>query len=168
MADNIEEQHQDKGAAASISTMSVTETPKAQEISSELPNKPLNFTFSIWPPTEKTRDAVINRLTETISAPSILSKRYGVIPQDEASEIAKRIEEEAFNAAAESAGSLDGDDGLEILQVYSKEVSKRMLDTVKSRSATPPVPESKPSESDDKLDAPPANSDEIPVAETES
>ncbi|CAH9144878.1 unnamed protein product [Cuscuta epithymum] len=165
MADNIEE---DKGAAANISTMSVTETPKAHETSSESPKKPVSFTFSIWPPTEKTRDAVINRLTETISAPSILSKRYGVIPQEEASEIAKRIEEEAFNAAAESAGSVDGDDGLEVLQVYSKEVSKRMLDTVKSRSATSPVPESKPSEIDEKSDAPPANSDEIPVAEAES
>ncbi|PIM99208.1 hypothetical protein CDL12_28300 [Handroanthus impetiginosus] len=99
--------------------------------------------FSIWPPTEKTRDAVRTRLIETLSTPSILSKRYGTIPHEEAVDAAKRIEEEAFEAAGKAAST--DDDGIEILQVYSKEISKRMLDAVKARSgesvaaATPPV-----------------------------
>ncbi|KAL9148577.1 hypothetical protein ABFS82_12G050300 [Erythranthe guttata] len=38
-----------------------------------------NVSFSIWPPTERTRDAVRNRLVETLSSPSILSKRYGTV-----------------------------------------------------------------------------------------
>uniref|UniRef100_A0A2N9EF87 WPP domain-containing protein n=1 Tax=Fagus sylvatica TaxID=28930 RepID=A0A2N9EF87_FAGSY len=44
------------------------------------------------------------------------------------------IEEEAFGAAAASASAED--DGIEILQVYSREISRRMLDTVKNRAAS--------------------------------
>lgn len=169
MADKIEEQNQEVEAKhhqsetdTSTNTMSEIEAPQDQEKPSSLesPKKPASFSFSIWPPTQKTRDAVTERLIETLSTPSILSKRYGTVPREDASEVAKRIEEEAFNAAGESA-SADGSDGIEILQVYSKEVSKRMLEAVKSRSAAAPPP---PQESE-KLDAPP---EEIPAGEGES
>ncbi|XP_004501545.1 MFP1 attachment factor 1 [Cicer arietinum] len=88
--------------------------------------------FSIWPPTQRTRDAVINRLIETLTTPSVLSKRYGTLPPDEASAAARQIEDEAYSIAGDSAAP-DGGDGIEILQVYSKEISKRMLETVKAR-----------------------------------
>ncbi|PIN21079.1 hypothetical protein CDL12_06229 [Handroanthus impetiginosus] len=88
--------------------------------------------FSIWPPTERTRESVRNRLIETLSSPSILSKRYGTVSREEAADAAKIIEEEAFEAAGKAASA--DDDGIEILQVYSKEISKRILDTVKARS----------------------------------
>ncbi|EPS61051.1 hypothetical protein M569_13748, partial [Genlisea aurea] len=91
-----------------------------------------SVSFSIWPPTEKTRDAVRKRLIETLSSPSLLSKRYGLLPHDEAADVSKRIEEEAFESAGGS--SKTDDDGIEILHIYSKEISKRMLETVKSRS----------------------------------
>ncbi|KAL4271239.1 hypothetical protein GQ457_13G009050 [Hibiscus cannabinus] len=95
------------------------------------------LTLRIWPPSQPTRDAVVNRLVETLSSQSVLSKRYGTIPEEEASSVAKSIEEEAFSLAG-AAFSPDVD-GIEILQMYSKEISKRMLDTVKSRaSATAP------------------------------
>ncbi|KAM1013110.1 hypothetical protein ACFX2I_043149 [Malus domestica] len=90
--------------------------------------------FSIWPPTQRTRDAVVNRLIETLSTPSPLSKRYGTMAADEASTTARLIEADAFAAAGGSAATEE--DGIQILQVYSKEISKRMLDTVKSRIAT--------------------------------
>lgn len=93
--------------------------------------KPGATSFSIWPPTQRTRDAVINRLIETLSTPSVLSKRYGTLSSDEASAAARQIEEEAFAAAGASASA--DEDGIEILQTYSKEISKRMLDTVKSK-----------------------------------
>ncbi|KAK4435162.1 MFP1 attachment factor 1 [Sesamum alatum] len=89
--------------------------------------------FSIWPPTERTRDAVRNRLIETLSTPSILLKGYSTISREEAIDAAKRIEDEAFEAAVKAAST--DDDGMEILQVYSKEISRRMLVTVKARSA---------------------------------
>ncbi|KAK2994734.1 hypothetical protein RJ640_002540 [Escallonia rubra] len=43
----------------------------------------VSVSFSIWPPTQCTRDAVLSRLIETLSAPSVLSKRYGPVPADE-------------------------------------------------------------------------------------
>ncbi|KAK7352453.1 hypothetical protein VNO80_17875 [Phaseolus coccineus] len=93
---------------------------------------PASVSFTIWPPTQRTRDAVINRLIETLSSPSVLSKRYGTMPPDEASAAARQIEDEAFAVAGGSSTS--DSDGIEILQVYSKEISKRMLDTVKSKA----------------------------------
>ncbi|KAA8528487.1 hypothetical protein F0562_035842 [Nyssa sinensis] len=100
----------------------------------------MNTSFSIWPPTQPTRDAVINRLIETLSTPSVLSNRYGSMPDDEASAAARRIEDEALSIA--SATSSTDDDGIEILQVYSKEISKRMLEAVKSRSTSGFAPDS--------------------------
>ncbi|KAH7848438.1 hypothetical protein Vadar_002723 [Vaccinium darrowii] len=95
------------------------------------------LSFSIWPPTQRTRDAVLKRLVETLSTPSsVLSKRYGTMPQNDAADAARRIEDEAFAAAAAVASADADEDGIEVLQVYSKEISKRMLDAVKSRSVT--------------------------------
>ncbi|XP_040996842.1 MFP1 attachment factor 1-like [Juglans microcarpa x Juglans regia] len=98
--------------------------------------KPRNnsLTFSIWPPTERTREAVVNRLIDTLSTVSVLSKRYGTLPHDEAAAVARIIEDEAFSAASASASA--DDDGIEILQVYSREISSRMLETVKSRGTS--------------------------------
>ncbi|CAL0323804.1 unnamed protein product [Lupinus luteus] len=110
------------------------EAPPQPNTSSNPPTiKPSSISFSIWPPTQRTRDAVINRLIETLSTPSVLSKRYGTLSSDEASAAARQIENEAFAAA----GASTDEDGVEILQAYSKEISKRMLDTVKAR--VPPV-----------------------------
>lgn len=148
MSDSIEEHpqlQQERESEPQEKREAMSEVESSQEIAAssvEAPKKPMDFSFSIWPPTQKTRDAVINRLIETLSSPSILSKRYGTVSQEEAAEVAKRIEEEAFSSAGASASA--DDDGIEILQVYSKEISKRMLDTVKSRSAAA-APESKPS-----------------------
>ncbi|KAM7514378.1 hypothetical protein LguiA_003961 [Lonicera macranthoides] len=81
----------------------------------ERPKRPDASSFSIWPPTERTREAVTSRLVETLAAPSVLSKRYGTIPHDDALATARRIEDEAFSAASASAST--DDDGIEILQV---------------------------------------------------
>ncbi|CAH8353439.1 unnamed protein product [Eruca vesicaria subsp. sativa] len=92
-----------------------------------------SISLRIWPPTQKTRDAVLNRLIETLSTDSILSRRYGTLNSDDASAVAKSIEEEAYGVASNAVS--DDDDGIKILEVYSKEISKRMLETVKDRSA---------------------------------
>ncbi|XP_062158589.1 MFP1 attachment factor 1-like [Alnus glutinosa] len=111
------------------------EAERQEKHSQEPSNNISSLTFSIWPPTQRTRDAVVNRLVETLSTVSVLSKRYGTLPQDEASVAARLIEEEAFAAAAGGSFSAE-DDGIEILQVYSREISRRMLDTVKNRAAS--------------------------------
>ncbi|KAK4860273.1 hypothetical protein QYF36_020398 [Acer negundo] len=113
-----------------------SQTEQHQDLQNEVHQEPTklndtSLTFRIWPPSQRTRDAVIYRLIETLTTPSVLSKRYGSLPSDEASSASRTIEEEAFSVA-EAASSAE-DDGIEILQVYSKEISKRMLDAVKSR-----------------------------------
>ncbi|CAK7347480.1 unnamed protein product [Dovyalis caffra] len=117
-------------------TVSTTAPPPDDDSSAADTKKQASsgISFSIWPPTQRTRDAVVTRLIETLSATSVLSKRYGTIPHEEASEVARRIEEEAFSVATTAASSED--DGLEVLQLYSKEISKRMLDTVKARAGS--------------------------------
>ncbi|KAK1276504.1 MFP1 attachment factor 1 [Acorus gramineus] len=126
----VEHPHQEEEKEAS------TDSQDAR-LSSEM--KKINISLSLWPPTQRTRDAVVNRLVETLSAPSsVLSKRYGSLPHDEASSVACLIEEEAFSAAiASSMGARAGDedDGIETLHVYSKDISRRMLETVKAKAA---------------------------------
>ncbi|KMT19154.1 hypothetical protein BVRB_1g015500 [Beta vulgaris subsp. vulgaris] len=144
-------------SAGAISDAGETQQPAPAENLSEKMEK-MNISsssFSIWPPTQRTRDAVINRLIETLSTPSVLSKRYGSMPLDEASSTAKAIEEEAYTFAAAAASSASSaasassiDEGIEILQVYSKEISKRMLDAVKSKAVQPPIDVSVAPESD--------------------
>ncbi|KAM6564675.1 hypothetical protein CsatB_024673 [Cannabis sativa] len=115
---------------------STMEAPANESLESTTTTKPSSqATFSIWPPSQRTRDAVVNRLIETLSTPSVLSNRYGTTPPEESSYTARIIEEEAFSSAASSASASE-DDGIQILQVYSKEVSKRMLDVVKARAAS--------------------------------
>ncbi|KAK6130822.1 hypothetical protein DH2020_035434 [Rehmannia glutinosa] len=125
-----------------------------------------NVSFSIWPPSERTRDAVRNRLIETL--------RYGTVSREEAVEAAKVIEEEAFEVAGKAATT--DDDGIEILQVYSKEISKLMLDKVKARSGesaapatTTPVNDepNKPEEEDAGSTAPPHSEKTESVADDE-
>ena len=41
--------------------------------------------FNIWPPSQRTRDAVIRLLAGTLSSPSVLTNRHGVVPIEEAS-----------------------------------------------------------------------------------
>jgi len=102
--------------------------------STEAPPQQPNFTenYSIWPPTQRTRDAVKNRLIKTLSTPSVLTKRYGTMSADEASAAASQIEDEAFSVA--DASSSTGNDNVAILEVYSKEISKLMIETVKAKS----------------------------------
>ncbi|KAG6409252.1 hypothetical protein SASPL_132287 [Salvia splendens] len=144
--------------------------PNATATATAAADKFPNVSFSIWPPTDRTREAVKNRLIETLSSPSILSKRYGTVSREEAVEAAKLIEQEAFEVAG-NAVSAD-DDGIVILQVYSKEISKRMLDTVKARSgdsaAAPATDEPHKAEEEDAgSSAPPQSEKTESVADDE-
>lgn len=121
------------------------ETPK-EETSSTVTD---SLSFNIWPPTNRTRDAVVVRLVETLTTDTVLSKRYGSVSTEEAEESARLIEQEAFSAAqtehetrfGSGSGSNSVEEGIEILQVYSKEVSRRMLEFAKSRAEkAPPAP----------------------------
>lgn len=147
-------------------TMSDTETTLEQPSTPPQPDPSAAVSFSIWPPTQRTRDAVVNRLIETLSAPSVLSKRYGTLSSDESSSAARQIEDEAFSVAASSAAS--DNDGIEILQVYSKEISKRMLDTVKAKSTAASAAVDNGTPASDAAPPPAADGDSAAVAESET
>ncbi|XP_039828041.1 uncharacterized protein LOC120689720 isoform X3 [Panicum virgatum] len=95
------------------------------------------LSLSIWPPTQRTRDDMVRRLVETLTTDTILCKRRGVVPGAYANPAARAIEAEAFDAAAAIGGAAASvEEGIKALQFYSKEVSRRLRDFVKSRSAS--------------------------------
>jgi len=95
------------------------------------------FSLSIWPPTQRPRDDMVRRLVETLTTDTILCKRYGAVPGADADPAARAIEAEAFDAAAAIGGAAASvEEGIKALQFYSKEVSRRLRDFVKSRSAS--------------------------------
>ncbi|KAK2982664.1 hypothetical protein RJ640_002802 [Escallonia rubra] len=73
--------------AAEAETLTLDSQPPQSQ-----PEK-VSVSFSIWPPTQRTHDAVLSRLIETLSlsAASVLSKRYGPIPADEATAVARHL-----------------------------------------------------------------------------
>ena len=83
---------------------------------------------------QRMRDVVVARLVETLSKQSILSKCYGTLPSDEASSAARLLETEAFSTVAASASAED--DSIKNLQVYSRKISRKMLDIVKTRASS--------------------------------
>lgn len=101
------------------------------EARAKVGSKP-SISFSIWPPSERTRKAIVSRLIENLTIQSPISKRYGTLSAEEAEVTAKQVEEESFTVAG--GDKKVDDDGIEVLQVYSKEISKRMLEVLKARS----------------------------------
>ncbi|KAI8026126.1 MFP1 attachment factor 1 [Camellia lanceoleosa] len=79
---------------------------------------------------------------------------------DEADATTHHIEGKAFVAAFASAD----DNGIEILQIYSKEISKCMLDAIKSRSTSGPTPNNIIATSN--VDPTPTTSEEISSIKT--
>ncbi|KAJ1391448.1 WPP domain [Sesbania bispinosa] len=89
------------------------------------------FSIKIWPPSQKTRQTLMDRMTNNLTTKSIFTQKYGTLDQKEAEENAKRIEDVTF--ATENLHykkEPDGDGGFAI-QVYAKECSNGLLDVLK-------------------------------------
>ncbi|KAJ8765459.1 hypothetical protein K2173_014581 [Erythroxylum novogranatense] len=118
--------------------MAETESLQPKLHNSQSPETNTDFALRIWPPSQRTREAVIRRLVETLSSLSAIAHRYGSLPVKDATSAAKTIEEESFSAAASAAAVSDEEDeirrGIEILQVYSREISKRALEMMKAKA----------------------------------
>jgi WPP domain len=113
----------------------IIQTKMAQESTqSTNATKPLPAGLSIWPPSQRTREAVVRRLVDTLATPSsVLSKRFGVIPSPDAQSAAQSIEKEALAAVSTDDTTDSVEEGIKALQLYSKEVSERLLNFSKSR-----------------------------------
>jgi hypothetical protein len=75
---------------------------------------------------------------QTMVAPSVHSQRYGAILESKAERAAAVVEVEAFAATFESVATASlstAEEEIEVLQAYSKEVSRRLPEFTKSRAA---------------------------------
>jgi len=64
--------------------------------------KALLPSLTIWLPSQRTHDAVVCCLMQTLAAPNVLSQHYGAVPEPEAEHTAA-VQADAFAAASESA-----------------------------------------------------------------
>lgn len=89
------------------------------------------FSIKLWPPSQSTRQMLVERMTKNLSTESIFSRKYGLLGKEEASENAKRIEETCFATANEHFEKEPDGDGSSAVQLYAKETSKLMLEVLK-------------------------------------
>lgn len=89
------------------------------------------LSVKLWPPTQGTRLKLVERMTKNLVTPSIWSRKYGLLSQEEAEEDAKRIETAAFAAANQHFAKESDGDGSSAVQLYAKESSRLMIDVIK-------------------------------------
>ncbi|KAF6163688.1 hypothetical protein GIB67_036148 [Kingdonia uniflora] len=93
------------------------------------------ISIKLWPPSQNTRLMLVERMTNNLSTPSIFSKKYGLLSREDAEESAKHIEDTAFASANEHYEREPDGDGSSAVQLYAKESSKLMLETLKRGSS---------------------------------
>ncbi|KAM0053683.1 putative WPP domain, leucine-rich repeat domain superfamily, WPP domain superfamily [Helianthus debilis subsp. tardiflorus] len=79
--------------------------------------------IKLWPPNQGTRQILVERITITLTTPSILSRKYGLLTKEEAQEDAKRIEAAAFETANQHFEKEPDGDGGSAVQLYAKQSS---------------------------------------------
>ncbi|KAL4572054.1 hypothetical protein LXL04_018823 [Taraxacum kok-saghyz] len=87
--------------------------------------------IKLWPPSQNTRQVLIDRIINNLTSPSLLSRKCGILTKEEAEEEAKRIESLAFVTANQLFEKEPDSDGASSVQVYAKESSTLMVETVK-------------------------------------
>lgn len=93
--------------------------------------EPRTFSIKLWPPSESTREIIIERMTKNLSTESICSRKYGLLSKEEAFENAKQIEAACFALANDHFEKEPDGVGSSTVQLYAKETSKLMLDVIK-------------------------------------
>lgn len=87
--------------------------------------------IKLWPPSQSTRQVLVDRIIRNLTTPSILSRKYGLLTTEEAEEDAKRIESAAFATANQHFEKEPDGDGSSAVQLYAKESSRLMVEAVK-------------------------------------
>ncbi|GMH20006.1 hypothetical protein Nepgr_021847 [Nepenthes gracilis] len=94
------------------------------------------FSIKLWPPSQKTRLMLVERMTNNLSTPTIFTRKYGTLSKEEAEDNAKEIEEKAFDTANQWYEKEPDGDGGSAVQIYAKECSKILLEVLKRGSTT--------------------------------
>ncbi|KAL8530637.1 hypothetical protein ACS0TY_007611 [Phlomoides rotata] len=90
----------------------------------------------LWPPSQSTRLKLVERMTKNLVTPSIWSRKYGALSQEEAEKDAKQIEVAAYAAANQHFGKEPDGDGSSAVQLYAKESSGLMIEVIKRGPVT--------------------------------
>ncbi|XP_073277847.1 RAN GTPase-activating protein 2-like [Primulina huaijiensis] len=90
-----------------------------------------HVTLKLWPPSQNTRQVLVEQMTNNLSAPTIFTRKYGSISETEASKFAKHIEESAFSSANQHYEREPDGDGSSAVQWYASECSKLCLNVLK-------------------------------------
>ncbi|KAL3828811.1 hypothetical protein ACJIZ3_017613 [Penstemon smallii] len=90
-----------------------------------------HITIKLWPPSQNTRQMLVERMTNNLSTPTIFTRKYGSLTDVEALKHAKQIEETAFASATEHYEQEPDGDGSSAVQMYARECSKLILDVLK-------------------------------------
>ncbi|KAJ3670388.1 hypothetical protein LUZ60_010712 [Juncus effusus] len=97
---------------------------------------PKTFSIKLWPPSESTRQVIIDRMTKNLSTETFFSKKYSLFSKAEAYQSAKQIEQHGFQSANELFVSEPDGDGSRAVQFYAKETSRLMIETLKTGPKT--------------------------------
>ncbi|KAL6532323.1 RAN GTPase-activating protein 2 [Orobanche gracilis] len=89
------------------------------------------MTIKLWPPSENTRQMLVERMMSNLSTPTIFTRKYGSLDTDAALKNAKQIEESAFATANQHYEQEPDGDGSSAVQLYARECSKLILDVLK-------------------------------------
>ncbi|XP_057732988.1 RAN GTPase-activating protein 2 [Arachis stenosperma] len=93
------------------------------------PQRP--FSIKLWPPSQNTRQTLVERMANNLTTKSVFTQRYGNLDKEEAQESAKRIEDVAFATANQHYEQEPDGDGGSAVQLYAKECSKLLLEVLK-------------------------------------
>ncbi|KAK4433998.1 RAN GTPase-activating protein 2 [Sesamum alatum] len=89
-------------------------------------------TIKLWPPSQNTRQMLVERMKNNLSTPTIFTTKYGSLSDFEASKHAKQVEESAFASANQHYKQEPDGDGSSAVQMYASECSKLILDVLKN------------------------------------
>lgn len=92
------------------------------------------FSLKLWPPSQNTRQVLVDRMINNLSTKSIFTEKYGCLSKEEAEENAKQIEDVAFAAADQKYEKEPDGDGGSAVQLYARECSKLLLEVLKRGS----------------------------------
>ncbi|KAL3507955.1 hypothetical protein ACH5RR_033337 [Cinchona calisaya] len=89
------------------------------------------FSIKLWPPSQNTRQILLERMTNNLADPTIFTRKYGSLSREEATKNAQQIEEAAFATANQHYTKEPDGDGSSAVQLYAKECSQLILEILK-------------------------------------
>ncbi|GFP84005.1 ran GTPase-activating protein 2 [Phtheirospermum japonicum] len=93
-----------------------------------------HIAIKLWPPSENTRQTLVDRMMNNLSTPTIFTRKYGSLQIDKALKHAQQIEKSAFTTANHHYEQEPDGDGSSAVQLYARECSKLILNVLKGGS----------------------------------